>query len=260
MPRPVAARPVPKTGDVAGLQENPMNNVPNLFRIVIADENRVFRQDLRRLLESAHGLRIVGEASDASGAVQLMRQIKPEILLIDLALFRLLELHAPNGSSSHLPAVRILVMLTTIDKAHMVEAFRFGAHGIVLKSATPPVLLSSLRSVMAGQYWLESESVAILVEALRESLAQANGNKSPKDYGLTRREIEIVTKISSGSSNREVGQQFAISERTVKHHLTNIFSKVGVSSRLQLALFAVNHNLMSNPPSLSLQTQVDDEV
>ena len=107
---------------------------------------------------------------------------------------------------------------------------------------------------MAGQYWLESESVGVLVEALRESLAHGNGTRSPKDYGLTRREVDIITKIASGRSNKEVGEEFAISERTVKHHLTNIFGKVGVSSRLQLALFAVNQHLMSSPaPSLSLQ-------
>jgi len=131
-----------------------------------------------------------------------------------------------------------------------------------MKTSTARVLLNSLQSVMAGQYWLESESVAVLVEALRDSLFQGNGTKSPRDYGLTRREVEIMTKIASGSSNKEVGEVFAISERTVKHHLTNIFSKVGVSSRLQLALFAVNHHLMINPaPSLSLQShQSNDDV
>jgi two-component system nitrate/nitrite response regulator NarL len=115
---------------------------------------------------------------------------------------------------------------------------------------------------MDGQYWLERNSVGVLVEALRESLAHGNITRSPKDYGLTRRELDIITKIVSGHSNKEVGEEFAISERTVKHHLTNIFDKVGVSSRLQLALFAVNQRLMRSPaPSLTLQpVQPDDYV
>ena len=167
-----------------------------------------------------------------------------------------------NGSASQVHAVRVVVTVTAIEKADLVEAFRLGAHGVVLKRSAPPVLLKSIRSVMAGQYWLERESVGVLVEALRESLAHGNGTKSPKDYGLTRREVDIITKIASGRSNKEVGEEFAISERTVKHHLTNIFGKVGVSSRLQLALFAVNQHLMGSPgPSLTLQpVQADDDV
>jgi two-component system, NarL family, nitrate/nitrite response regulator NarL len=238
-----------------------MSNEPIPIRIVIADEHPIRRDDVRRLLESEPGLRIVGEASDVRTATQLTRHVRPDILLIDLALSQRFELQTLNGSEGHLPPVRIVVMVTAVEKAHLVEALRFGAHGVVLKSSTSRVLLNSLRSVMAGQYWLESESVPVLVEALRESLLQNNCSKSSKDYGLTRREIEIMTKIASGSSNRQVGEEFSISERTVKHHLTNIFSKIGVSSRLQLALFAVNHHLTSNQePSLSLQPlQADNE-
>lgn len=236
-----------------------MSNDPKPIRIVIADEHPIFRQDLRRALESEPGLHIVGEACDALGAGQLARQREPDILLVDFALSRRLEL---NGSASQVHAVRVVVTVTAIEKADLVEAFRLGAHGVVLKRSAPPVLLKSIRSVMAGQYWLERESVGVLVEALRESLAHGNGTKSPKDYGLTRREVDIITKIASGRSNKEVGEEFAISERTVKHHLTNIFGKVGVSSRLQLALFAVNQHLMGSPgPSLTLQpVQADDDV
>jgi two-component system, NarL family, nitrate/nitrite response regulator NarL len=237
-----------------------MSDELNPIRIVIADEHPTRRQDLRRLLESEPCLQVVGEAFDAPGAVQLARQLRPDILLIDFALSQQFEPTAVNGSASPLSPVRTVVMVGAIEKSHLVQAFRFGAHGIVLKTSTSRVLFNSLRSVMAGQYWLESDSVAVLVEALRDSLFQSNGAKSPKDYGLTRREVEIMTKIANGSSNREVGQEFSISERTVKHHLTNIFSKVGVSSRLQLALFAVNHHLMSSPPpSFSLHTLQSDE-
>jgi two-component system, NarL family, nitrate/nitrite response regulator NarL len=230
-----------------------MSDSPNSIRIVIADEQSV-RQDLRRLLESEPGFHILGEASDAHSAVQLTRQVKPDILLIDFALSRGFKLLALNNVASHLSLVRIVVMVSTIQKTDIVEASRLGAHGIVLKTSAPRVLLKSIRSVMAGRYWLEGESVALLVEALREFLSQSDGAESPKDYGLTRRELDIITKIANGRSNKEVGEEFSISERTVKHHLTNIFSKVGVSSRLQLALFAVNHQLANNhQPSLALK-------
>jgi two-component system nitrate/nitrite response regulator NarL len=239
-----------------------MSNEPNPIRLVIADEHPIFRQDLRRSLEFEPGLQVIGEASDAAEAIQLVRRDKPDILLVDFALSQRFDFKAREGSANHLPPVRVVVTVSAIEKADLVEAFRFGAQGVVLKASKPHVLVKSIRSVMAGQYWLESESVGVLVEALRESLAHGNGTKSPKEYGLTRREVDIITKIASGRSNKEVGEEFAISERTVKHHLTNIFGKVGVSSRLQLALFAVNQHLMTSPgPALSLQpVQPDDEV
>jgi DNA-binding NarL/FixJ family response regulator len=181
---------------------------------------------------------------------------------MDLVLSKWFELQGRHNLAACLAPVRSLVMLTTLEKANIVEAFRLGAHGIVLKTSSAYLLLQSIRSVIAGHYWLEREGVRILVEAVRDLLSQGNGGTSWKEYGLTPRELDIVAKIASGRSNKEVGEEFSISERTVKHHLTNIFTKVGVSSRLQLALFAVNNHIMSDhPPSLALQPlQPDGEV
>ena len=238
-----------------------MSNQSLPIRIVIADQHFNFRQGLRRSLESEPSLQILGEASDAIGAVQLTRECKPHILLLDFALSQASELKALSGSARDWPGVRMVVMVSAIQKAHLVAAFRVGAHGVVLKGSTPQVLLKSIQSVMAGQYWVEGESVGMLIEALRESLAHVDVPRSPKDFGLTRREVDIIAKIADGRSNKEVGEEFAISERTVKHHLTNIFGKVGVSSRLQLALFAVNQHLMSSPaPSLALHPMHLDDV
>lgn len=237
-----------------------MSKGPNPIRIVIADEQSAFRLCVRGLLESEPDLHIVGEAADPQTALKLVDHHRPDILVIDFALAQHCELTAPNQSGSRSTPVRLVVTILAIEKACLLEAIRFGARGVVLKRSASQVLLKSVRSVMAGQYWLERQSVGVLVEALRESPGQGNGDKSPKDYGLTRREVDIITKIANGRSNKEVGEEFAISERTVKHHLTNIFGKVGVSSRLQLALFAVNQHLMGSPgPSLSLQSVQPDE-
>jgi two-component system, NarL family, nitrate/nitrite response regulator NarL len=239
-----------------------MDNNFHPIRVVIADEQLLFLTGLRRLLESEPGLQILGEASDVAGAVKLTQQLTPDVLLLDLSLPRRIEFQGENNFASYLAPVRTLVMLATIEKADIVEACRLGAHGIVLKKSLPEVWLHSIRSVMAGHYSLESEGVSILVGVLRDLLSQGNSAKSWKEYGLTPRELDIIAKIANGRSNKEVSEEFSISERTVKHHLTNIFTKVGVSSRLQLALFAVSHHLMSDqPPSFALQpVQPDGEV
>jgi len=235
-----------------------MSNEPNVIRIVIGDQQPVLRQSLRSLLESDATLRVVGEAPDASRTAELAREIKPDILLVDLDFSRDLRIETLNSPGNSSP-IRMLATVAAVQKADVVEAFLLGAHGIVLKTSAPHVLLSSIHSVMAGQYWLEHESLGILVEALREGRSQGNGASSRKDYGLTRRELDIITKIVSGRSNKEVGEEFSISERTVKHHLTNIFSKVGVTSRLQLALFAVSHNLNNPGTSMALQPVPSDD-
>jgi len=239
-----------------------MDNNFHHIRVVIVDDQPIFCRALRRVFESDPSFDVLGEASDAPSAMKLIQQLKPDILLLDLALSRRFELRGVNNFASYLAPVRTLVMLAAIEKASIVEAFRLGAHGIVLKTSPQQVLVQSLRSVMAGHYWLESEGIAILIDALRDFLSQSNGTTSTKEYGLTPRELDIISKIANGRSNKEVGEEFSISERTVKHHLTNIFGKVGVSSRLQLALFAVNHHLMTDqPPSMVLQNlQPDGDV
>lgn len=222
-----------------------MPSDPDLIQLVIADERPSFRQQLRRFLESGRRFRVVGEASDARGAARLTRMLKPDVVLLDLALLRRCEPEALDGLMRHPCLARSVVMVTAVEKEQVMEAFRFGAHGIVSKTSATRDLPRIIRGVMAGDYWLGRETVPILVDAVREFLSRGNGATSVKDHGLTPRELAITAKVASGRSNKEVGQEFSISERTVKHHLTSIFAKVGVSSRLELAMFAVNHRLVN---------------
>ena len=214
-----------------------------MTRVLIADRELNFCRWLRQLLEHRRDIQVVGEATDASSAFEVMQQLRPDILLIDLGLCQQSAPLDPDIRGS-LPQ-RTIVMLAAIDKDAVVEAFRFGAQGILPKTADSLVWRKTIRRVMEGQYCFEDGSVAVLLEAFRASFA-AQGAFSQKDYRLTPRELEIVAQIVAGHSNREVGQHFSICERTVKHHLTNIFEKLGVSSRLELALFAVKHRLVAD--------------
>jgi DNA-binding NarL/FixJ family response regulator len=230
-----------------------MTNHSNPIRIVIADPQAAPRQHLRRQLELQPDLQVVGEASDPRGTIELARQERPDVVLLDVSL-RQADRFQPLSLLGSLSPARIVAIVPVIDKENVVDALALGAHGLLLKSSPPDVLLGSIRGVMAGHYWLESDSIEIVVATLRELLSPSRPPTPAKTYGLTKRELDIIVKIVGGSSNKEIGEEFAISERTVKHHLTNVFTKVGVSSRLQLALFAVNHLLADHhAPTLQIR-------
>jgi DNA-binding NarL/FixJ family response regulator len=218
------------------------NEEKKTVRIVIADDHTIFRDGLRRLLESEPELEVVGEAADGAEAVSQTQQLAPDVLLLDLAMPRVpgmetLRALSTNGSGQH---TKIIVLTAAVERIQIVQALQLGARGVVMKEAATQLLMKAIRTVMLGEYWIGREAVGDIVEFMRMT---ASGEKPTRNYGLTKREMDILTTIVAGLSNKEIARKFALSEDTVKHHLTNIFDKVGVASRLELALFAINHRL-----------------
>ena len=216
-------------------------------RILIADDHPIFRDGLRRMLESEGGFKVVGEACDGVEAVAMVRQWKPEILLLDLAMPRRPGLEALREMSTEATSARVILLTAGAEKDQIVEALQLGARGIVLKDSATQILLKAIRAVMNGEYWVGRESVSNLVQYLRGLVGASANAARQRRYGLTPRELEIVSAVVAGYANKEIAEHFKISEDTVKHHLSNIFDKVGVSTRLELALFAVNQALPFQP-------------
>ena len=215
------------------------------IRIVLTEDHPILRDGLRRLLEAESDLKVVGEAADGGEAVKLAHQLKPDLMLLDLAMPRipgmeaLREMSAAQGSN----AVRVIILAGAIEKKQIVEALQLGARGVVLKEFATRVLFEAINAVMAGEYWVGRERVSNLVQHLRK-LVQSSGEETRrKKFGLTPRELKVVSAVVAGFTNKQIAEHLDISEDTVKHHVSNAFDKTGVSSRLELALFAVNHSM-----------------
>jgi two-component system nitrate/nitrite response regulator NarL len=214
-------------------------------RIVIADDHRLFREAMRGLLDAESDFRVVGEANDGGEAVALTRRLNPDILLLDVAMPNVDGIEALRQIATAPGSTRIILLTGAIDKADIVTAIQLGARGLILKEVGAAELLKGLRCVVAGQFWLGREAVSDLLEVLRALIADGGPGRPKKDFGLTARELEIVGAVVAAYGNKEIAEKFHISDKTVKHHLTNIFDKLGVSNRLELALLAVHHHLVS---------------
>jgi len=211
--------------------------------ILIADDHPIFRDGLRKLIESQQGMWVTGESSVGGEVVRMARALKPQIILLDLSLPQRSGFQVLTELASLAFPVRTLVLAEAVEQRTILEALYLGAYGIVLKGSPREVLLKSICSVIEGQYWLDNVSVPIVIEALRRGSSSPGVAPGGRDFGLTPQEMKIVGIVANGSSNKEVSQAFSISERTVKHHLTNVFNKLGLSSRLELAVFALEHGL-----------------
>ncbi len=220
-----------------------MTESTQAIRILIADDHTIFRDGLKSLLTGEPEFQVVGEASNGDEALKLVKQLLPDILLLDHLMPKISGMEVLQALSELHSKVRTIVLSGVLEGDEISKVFELGAHGVVLKDSATNMLFKSIRAVMAGQYWLGRQSVSNLVETLKQYRNTAKKAK-PKNFGLTPREMEIVKAVVSGYANKEIAGQFSISEQTVKHHITSIFDKLGVYNRLELTLFVFHHGIV----------------
>jgi len=212
-------------------------------RILLVDEHLIFREGLRKLLEGEPGFIVVGDASGPDDARRAVEEHKPQIVIVSLTgrpLVRLLQSLHDLRAGHH--RARTIVLTKAIGRKHIVQAMQLGVSGMLVKDTSSQLMFESVRSVVAGHCWIGREPLTDMGDAL---LRPAPTDKTR--FRLTSRELEIIDAVRRGDSNKDIARQLSITENTVKHHLTTIFCKVGVFSRLQLAVFAINHKLEFEP-------------
>ncbi len=214
-------------------------------RIIIADEQPIFRDGLRRLLETFLGLEVVGEAAVDEQAATLVQSLQPDILLVGLASSGPYQLYALERTLANGTPARTILLAPpkSVDTFEVIAAAaQLSAQGVVPKDSPPEALFESIEGVMNGGLWVGRESVSDVASSVRKLETM---RRRALAFGLTRRELEIVRAVVGGDTNKTVAQRFSISENTVKRHLTQIFDKVGVSNRTELAIFAAHHRLVN---------------
>ena len=209
------------------------------IRIAIADDHQIFRDGLKRLLESEPGFSVVAEAADGAEAVRLTREVKPDILLLDLAMPRMGGIEVM--SAPDISATRVILLTAAIEPNELLRAVQYGARGVVLKESATRTLIEGIYRVMEGKLLIGTEIADDLAHAVQQA-----GPQRDRPFGLTAREIDIVDAIAAGDSNRDIAIKLNISLQTVKHHLTKVFDKTGTSTRLELALFAIRQGIVEN--------------
>jgi DNA-binding NarL/FixJ family response regulator len=222
-----------------------MEKSPATIDIVIAEDHAMVRNGLRMMLQAEPGLRVVGEAADGEETVRLVPQLNPQVLVLDLSMPKLTGLEALRELSKLGLQTRAIILTAAIEKEQIIEALQLGAHGVVFKDAAIELLIKAIHCVNDGQYWIGHESIADLIQVLRQMNPAHPDSVARQGFGVTSREMEVIALVASGYTNKDLAHKLGITEHTAKRHLTNIFDKLGVSNRLELVLFAIDHRLIN---------------
>jgi len=216
---------------------------PKVIRILIADGQPIFCQGLRKVIETQADLRVIGETSDGAEALKLVREHAPDILLLDAAISGLAAPRVLRDVQSSAPSVRTIFLAAEVETPETVEALKLGARGVIRKDSPADLLLKAIRCVKSGQHWVRRDKITDVLQSLGNETSPWINGPLGRNLHVTSREIQIITAILHGGSNKDIAKQLGLSEDTVKHHLTHIFDKLGVCTRLELAVFAMDYEL-----------------
>ncbi len=227
---------------------------PAPARLIIADDHALLRTGMRAMLEAEPDLEVVGEAANGREAVDLCRELLPNLVLMDLSMPEMGGIEATRAIKAELPRIGVLVLTAHADQEMLLDAIRAGAAGYVLKGVGPAELVGVVRATLGGESPVDQELVMRLVRRLAEEVPppaeppppepSADRHGEPSPGSLTPRELEVLRHLAEGETNRQIAEELRLSLSTVKRHLERIIAKLEVSDRTQAAVKAVELGLI----------------
>lgn len=222
-----------------------MPHLAQRIKLLIVDDHPIVRVGLRALFASHTHLDVVGEAGAPDEAITAARKYQPDVILLDLNLGAESGLDVIDELTLDAPKARVLVLTGVADVRSHTQAMHLGAAGLVLKEKAPEVLVKAIEKVHAGDVWFDRVLMRQALAALADTTeAMRAGQEAAKVETLTPRERETIRLIGEGLKNQQIADRLFISEKTVRHHLSSIFAKLGVTDRLELVIYAYRHNLV----------------
>jgi len=213
------------------------------LRVILADDDSLVRAAVSIICAHHNAFEILGEARNGDEAIELATRTNPDLLILDLNMPKRPGLSALNDLRAAVPKMKTILLTVSIERRQIVEALHAGARGIVLKEAAQAVLIDAVRSVLKGNFWVDRrplQDVSQLIQELRSETKEAG-------IELTPREKQVVEYIVEGCTNKDIARTLCTSEQVIKNYLGKIFDKLGVFNRLELALYALDHNLANRP-------------
>jgi DNA-binding NarL/FixJ family response regulator len=219
------------------------SGAPDAIRVIVADSEPIFRVGVRKIVAVEDNIRIVAQVESSAAAVTAVGRFEADLILLACSLS---ESPAETVSSilAIAPAIRIVLVMAEPTEEETVELLRLGACGIVTRSIAPDLLMRCIRKVHEGETWLDSRGVNWVIEAYR---AQASQLTLPRNrVQLNAKELQIIAGVTQGLRNKEIAQEVGTTEQVVKNYLRKVYDKLGVSDRLELALYCMHHRLLEN--------------
>lgn len=216
-----------------------------MIKVLIADDHHVVRRGLLFFLKTQKDINVVGEATNGREAVELTATLRPDIVLMDLVMPEMDGIQATKRIKEKFPETEVLMLTSFSDRDHVIPAIEAGAAGYQLKDIEPDDLVESIRKLMRGENTIHPQATTQLMKVREPQVDPPH-----KLYPLTPREQDVLFELTKGKSNREIASSLFVTEKTVKTHISNIFSKLHVQDRTQAALYAVKHGL-TEPSGLS---------
>ena len=235
---------------------NPVSEV----RIVLADDHSLFREGLKRILNMEPGLRVVAECGDGETVLKLCRELRPDVVLLDINMPIASGVEAIESLFKEMPEVKVVILSIHDDESYVFETLRKGASGYLLKDMETETLIEAIRTVVAGHAYIHPRVTGKLINQIRrmtendaelETAATSTADIGGQSVGvrfihtddnpLTRREAEVLRLMSEGKSNRSIGDYLFISEKTVKNHVSSILQKMNVDDRTQAVIIAIKN-------------------